>query len=214
MSGRVLPLSLSARDRRTLMLGGVTIVTLLMISRGIPAWIRWERHLRDDATTATAEALASQRAVRTAPQISRLSQTLEQEYQGLAPAFLEGEHTAAAGATLISRVNAAAEGAGVRLGALAVEADSSAEHGITVVRVHGDGASDVAGVARFLATLEGGAPILSIRDLSLEAADPHVPNEQPETIRINFVIEGLANYDADTEHGSDSSSREQRASTQ
>ena len=199
MSGLLMSISLSARDRRTLLVGGGTIAVLLFVSRGLPAWIRWERHLRGDAVTAVAEAEASQQAVATAPQAAHLAHALEQQYLSLAPAFLQGEHAAAAGATLISRVNSVARMAGVQLGALAVETDSSAEQGITVVRVRGDGASDIAGVTRFLTTLEGGLPMLSVRDLSLDATDPRVPQGQPETIRMNFVIEGLANDDLDTD---------------
>lgn len=194
---------LSARDRRTVVVGGATIGALLLVSRGIPTWVRWARHLHNDATTAVAEAVASQQAVRAGPQIARLSRQLEQQDLALAPVFLQGEHTAAAGATLISRVNAVARASGVQIGALAVETDSTAEQGITVVRVRGDGASDVAGVTRFLAAIEGDMPILSIRDVSLEPTDPHVATGQPETIRMNFVVEGLAHYETETEQGTD-----------
>jgi hypothetical protein len=191
------PVTLSARDRRTLIAGASIILSLLLISRGIPAWIRWQERVRVDANATAMEATASQRAVRAAPLLTQTAQQLERRYLALAPAFVTGEQPAAAGATLISAVNAAARTAGVQIGALQVETDTTKGQEVAYVRVRGDGAGDISGITRFLATIEGGVPLLSIRELAITPTDPHITNDKPETMRLNFVIEGLARYERD-----------------
>lgn len=201
----MMTLTLSARDRRTLFVGVSVIGSLILVSRGIPAWLHWQRRIRDDASAAVQEATASQHAVREAPQLARMTQQVEQRYFALAPAFLAGDHPAAAGASLISLVNTAARTAGVQLGALQVESDTTQGTAITSVRVRGDGAGDVAGVAHFLAAVEGSVPLLSVRELTLTPVDPHVTSDKPETMRITFLIEGLTRYSHDDDPSDDDS---------
>jgi hypothetical protein len=187
--------TLSDRDRRTLILGVSTIATLVLVSRGVPAWIRWQRHVRDDATAALWEATASQRAVQMAPALARMVQQLERQYFALAPAFIPGERPATTGAALIATVTADARIAGIQLGALQVETDTTAAQGVVPMRIRGDGNGDIAGVTHFLTALESGVPLLSVRELSLTPVDPHAASHTPETIQATFVIEGLARYD-------------------
>lgn len=193
------PVTLSARDRRTVLAGTSIIAALLIVSRGIPAWVHWQRRIREDASAAEMEAAASERAVRVAPLLTRTAHQVEQRYLALAPAFIPGEQPAAAGAALISTVNAAARTAGVQIGALQVETDSATGQEVTSVRVRGDGTGDIAGIAHFLATIESGVPLLSIRELAMTPTDPHVTSDKPETMRMTFVIAGLAHYNDDTD---------------
>lgn len=198
--------TLSARDRKTLFVGVTIIGSLIFISRGIPAWFRWERRIQDAASATVREATASQRAVHEASQLARIMQQVERRYFALAPAFLTGDHPAAIGAALISMVNIAAHTAGVQLGALQVESDTTTEHVITVVRVRGDGAGDVAGITHFLAAVEGSVPLLSVQELTVTPVDPHVTSDKPETVRITFLVEGLTRYSHDDDDHADESS--------
>jgi Type II secretion system (T2SS), protein M subtype b len=197
--------TLSDKDRTTLIAGACMIATLVLVSRGVPAWIRWQRHVRDDAITASQEATASQRTVQMAPVLARTAQQLERRYFALAPAFLPGERPAVTGAALITTVTAAARMAGMRLGALQVESDTTGRPGVVPVRVRGDGSGDITGITHFLSAIESGVPLLSVRELSLTPIDPHAASDTPETIQVNFVIEGLARSDEndDDGHGSE-----------
>ena len=194
-------MALSSRDRTPLLAGTSIILALIFVSRGIPAWVRWERRVRDDAAVANAEAAASQRAVRSAPVLSQIAQHIERRYLALAPALLTGDDRATAGAALISTVNSAARAAGVQVGALQIEMDTAASAeaaaGIVPIRVRGDGAGDIGGVARFLATIEGNVPLLAVRELTITPTDPHLTNDKPETLRLSFLIEGLEGSDLD-----------------
>jgi hypothetical protein len=167
--------------------------------------MHWQSGLRDAASVTAAEAAESQSEVRNAASAGPMVRQTEQRYFALAPAFLQGDRLTVAGASLVSAVNEAASEAGVQLGALQVDADSSSSRAAAIVGVRGDGSGDVAGVTRFLSIIEGGVPLLSFHELTITAADARGGDAAPETLRIAFVIQGLARYDS---HAGDTGAQE------
>lgn len=174
------------------MSGAATVGLLLAATRGIPAWYHWQRDAWESARAALLEEHESRNVVSSADLFASALAVDDKKLLGLAPALLEGETPAAAGASLTSVVEDAASSNNVRIGALQVNADSSAVDGVAHVSVRGDATGDVAGIAQFLTSLESGAPLLAVRDLSLTQSDPGAPGDRPEAVHVEFLIEGLA----------------------
>lgn len=188
-----MPFAFSARDRQTLAWGGLALALILLVGRGLPAWRAW----RDRARTAAArEAAALARATALVGARRSMTDSLRSRTdrrRALEAELLSGESPARAGAALAALVAGAADSAGLSLGALDVHPDSLPE-ALPCIRVSGSAAGDVAGIARFLALLEGGRPRVSVRALSLEQPDVGAADGQPEALRLEFTVEALARY--------------------
>ena len=135
-----------------------------------------------DATATATEAVASERAIaRLRRNCAQIGATGRAAISRAGASIPRGRTASGGSAALISTVNAAARTAGVQIGALQVEIDTTAagreqKSGIVPMRVRGDGAGDIAGIAHFLATaVESGVRrCLSIRELAITpTADPH-----------------------------------------
>jgi type II secretion system (T2SS) protein M len=184
--------TLTSHDRRVLIAGAAIITALLLATRGVPAWYRWQRDARGHATAALLEAGYARSAASSLGRLTRARDASDKRLLGLVPALLSGDTPAAAGASLASVVGDAASASNVRIGALQVTADSGAIDGVARVSVHGDAAGDVTGIAHFLTSMEGSAPLLSVQSLSLTQSDPAAASDHPEAIRIEFLVVGLA----------------------
>jgi Tfp pilus assembly protein PilO len=184
--------ALTRRDRAALLAGVVVIGGLLGYVRGVPSWRAWEETARGSALELRAE-LASARA--SAGDLAAAIDSLEarrDRFVALAPALLDGDTPAAAGAALASRLAGAAAKSGVRLGAVQVRPDTAARGTFTRVRARVDAVGDVPAVARFVADLESGPELLAIRELSVNQPDAGGPAERPETLRMEITVEGMA----------------------
>lgn len=183
---------LSGRDRRVLLAGAAAIALLLLVGRGIPAWRRWDAGVRASAAELTAEAARAEAAVRALPTLRDSAEARRARLVALAPALLNGETTASAGAALAALVSGAAAKAGVQVGAVLLsQPDSAARTVFTRVRVRSDATGDLPGLLRFLRELEGGPALLSVRDWSVSQPAAGGPAEVPESLRLEFAVEGL-----------------------
>lgn len=185
-------LSLSPRDRRVLLTGIAVIAVLLLVSKGIPAWVRWEREARASAAEMSAEAARAGAQIRAFPAAVDSLEARRERLEALAPALLDGESPAAAGATLASILSGAAAQASVRLGAVQVRPDSAGSRTFVRVSVRGDATGDMGGITRMLRALEEGPELLAVRELSITQPEPGAPPDRPEALRVEFAVEGLA----------------------
>lgn len=185
-------LALSPRDRRVLIAGGAIVAAILVVSRGFPAWRGWLTEQQSSAAEMTAEAakldsaIPLQRALKDSLRSRRTRLTESQE------ALLPGDTPSSSAAALASLVSSAAKDAGVRLGAVQLRADSVGKTRFARVAVQADATGDIRGVTRFLASLEGGTTLLSVRELSVSSPSPGAPDTQAEALRVEIVVEGLA----------------------
>lgn len=190
-----LSLRLSARDRRILTLGAVTVVVLLAGARGIPAWRQWRAATWESAAELSAEVSRAQATATRLPALRAEHAALRGRYLALAPTLLPGRTPASAGAALTGLVSGAGALSGVRLGALQILTDpASGSSGAGVFRrvtVRGDATGDVAGVTRLLAALERGPARLAIRELSIQQPEPAAPPDRAESLRAEFIVQGL-----------------------
>ena len=187
MTGRM-----SDRDRRTLVLGALAVVAMLLFARGLPAWRRWDAGARDGAEARAREAAQVESAVRLLPASLDSLQARRTRYVALGRAVLDGESTAAAGASLASLVSGAAARAGVQMGSVQVRPDTAGAGTFMRISVRADATGDLPAITRMLETLEGGRTLLALRDVSITQSVPGGPAEQAETLRLELTVEGLA----------------------
>lgn len=183
---------MSGRDRRTLGIGAAVILVLVLFSRGLPAWRRWDADTRASAAEMAAEAARAESTVRLLPASLDSLQARRARYVELGRGVLDGESTAAAGASLASLVSGAAARAGVQIGSVQVRPDSAGAGTFMRIAVLADGTGDLPAITRMLQILEGGRELLAVRELSITQPNPGGPAEQPEALRMDIRVEGLA----------------------
>ena len=186
--------TLSARDRRTLLVGGAFIASLVVLAKGVPAWRQWVAESRGGALEQARAAADAEMLVARARAMRDSLATRNARYIALAPALVAGNTPAEASATLASLVSSAASTAGVKLGAvqLRAPADTGARRAFVRVSVHADVVGDIHGVTTLLATLERGPARLRVRELTVTQPDAAAPGDRVEALRADLTVEGLA----------------------
>lgn len=193
----MIQLGVGSRDRKTAIVGTIVVLSLLLVGRGLPAWHRWRINAKESTESVLAEASEVAGSVERAREVDAANRRAELLRIELAPAFVNGSTQATAAANLASLVADAATANGVRMGSLQGSADSAMSRSGNVVhlRVRGEGTANVTAVTQFLATLEGGLPLIAVRELSITQGDPRAPPDRPESLRVGFVIEALVHLD-------------------
>ena len=184
-------LGLSERDRRTLTIGLMTVMSLVTLSRGIPALRVWEAG-RLAAAGASSEQLS---VVRQAERDhSRIRDSLRARQRRLAEldsSLLTGPSPSTILAVLASSVEALAEENGFKVGSVRLRADSLAMDGLALVEARVAGVTDVAGLAGFLRAVESGKTVLVVRDLSVSQPEPAASDAKPEALRVDMLIASI-----------------------
>jgi hypothetical protein len=184
--------TLSRRERRVV-LGGVSILAVAVLGlRGIPAWRTWMTDTRAVADISIAELARTRAGIAAMPALRDSLIARNERYLALAPSILTGTSSGAVGASLASVVSGAAAGAGLELGALSIRPDTTRTAAFSLPSVRGDARGDITGLTRFLVALERGPTILVIRQLAITQPEPGAGSDRPETLRIEFTVEGLA----------------------
>lgn len=187
---------LPARDRRALVIGAATVLLLVLGGKGVPAWLRWTGGARAEASALIAEAVRARESVRNTGTVRDSLAARRPRYEELAPAILEGETATGAAGSLAEQLSNAAAEANVQLGSVQLRADTTSQAAFTRVAVRADFTGDIIGVAAMLYVLEGGAELLSIRELSITQPEPAAGDDRPEMLRVSLVIEGLVRREA------------------
>lgn len=182
---------MSARDRRALIVGVVSIGSLITISRGLPAWRAWRQAAHEEAVRSATDLSRARSLLSVSGAIGDSLASRNDRFLALAPALLGGESPAAGGATLAGIVSGAAATAGVRLGAVQIHPDTTSSETFTRISVRADATGDIAGVTKMLATLERGPTLLAVRSLSIDQSEPAATSDRMESLRVSIVVEGL-----------------------
>jgi hypothetical protein len=185
---------MSPRDRRMLIIGGTVIASLIVLSKGVPAWRDWVADARSGAAEQVRAASEADGLVAHAKAMRDTLAARNARYVALAPALVAGHTPAEASATLASLVSGAASASGVKLGAVQLRpvADTGARRAFVRVSVHADVVGDIRGVTTMLASLERGPARLRVRDLTVTQPDPASPGDRVEVLKTDFTVEGLA----------------------
>jgi len=194
VSGRVV----ISRDGKTAIAGAAVVLFLLVAGRGAPAWYRWRSDARESNQAALSELAQASSSIGRADTIRAANRSSQLARVMAAPAFVNGSAPATAAASLASVVVRIAATSGLRISSLLTSSDSVRlqNGGIARVRVRVDGSGDVTAVTRFLSDLEGGLPIVAVRELNLVQEEPAAAAGGPESLRVGVVVEALARVDA------------------
>jgi len=185
-------ISLSERDRRALLAGGIVLGALVLLGRGLP-W--WRARVSDAEVRASAATSELTMARTTADSRGVLHDSLDARYArylALAPHLVPGTTAAAAQAAMAGLITSAARRSDVAIGTIQLGVDTSARNAFAHVTVSGDATGDVRGIATFLAAVERGPVALVVRRLALLQADPAAPRDHAEALHVDFTIAGLA----------------------
>jgi hypothetical protein len=185
---------LSSRDRRTLMIGGAVIATLIVLTRGVPLWRAWVSEARAGAEEQARAATDADALVAGARAMRDTLTARNARYVALAPALIAGNTPAEASATLASLLSSAASVAGVKLGAVQLRPviDTGAQRTFVRIGVHADVVGDIRGITTLLASLEHGPARLRVRDVTITQPDAASPDDRVEALRADLTVEGLA----------------------
>lgn len=183
---------ISDRDRRTLAAGALVIVLLVLLGRGLPAWRRWDADIRASAAEMAAEAARAEQAVRLLPAGLDSLEARRARLVAVGRGALGGGSTAASAAALASLVSGSAARAGVQIGSVQVRPDTASAGTFMRIAVRADGTGDLPAITRMLVLLEGAPELLAVRELSITQPNPGGPAEQPEALRVEVSVEGLA----------------------
>jgi len=188
----VTPLSMmSARERRVV-LGGLIVGAAVLGARIVPAWRGWLADTRSAAIVSNAELARARSGIAGMPLLRDSLVARNGRYLALAPGILTGTSSGAVGATLASIVSGAAAGAGLEVGAISIRLDTVKTSVFSRPSVRGDARGDIAGLTRFLVALERGPTVLVIQQLAVTQPEPGAADDRPESLRIDFTIEGIA----------------------
>jgi hypothetical protein len=174
-----------------LLVGAVTVFTMVALSRGLPAWSSWQRRVREDARVSRTEAARAQALLGIGRAVEDSLAVRDERFVALAPKLLGGESPAAAGATLAGLVSGAAASSGVRVGAVQIRPDTTSTGAFTRVSVRADATGDIRGVTKLLSTLERGPALLAIRSFSIDQPEPAASSDRMEALRVTLEVEGL-----------------------
>ena len=185
-------LRVTDRDRRVLVLGGVFMVLIAAVGRGLPSVHRRSTERRRVATETT-ELLAHREWL--AHNARGLDRELARVRHGLAAydsALVEGETPSTASARLAQIVSDAVADTDARLASIRMSADSAPKVGeLTQVVAYASVSGDLASLAMVLQSLEEGPQLLAVSELSIASTQAAVPRTQPERLQAELVVQGL-----------------------
>jgi hypothetical protein len=185
-------LTLSRRDRRVLALGAGAVSLLLLFAKGLPAWRRWDAAERASAAELVGDEAAARAEVRGLAATVDSAEARRARVARLAPALLDGESPASAGATLAAILTGAAARSGVRLGSVQVTPDTASASTFTRVAVRADATGDLQGITEMLQYLESTPELLAVRELAITQPDAGGANDRPESLQMEITVLGLA----------------------
>jgi hypothetical protein len=175
------------REKRTVIIGGGFVLAMLLLFKALPAFNKWRADVRATAESVAAERALAERAVSLRADYDDSLKVVTDRYMAMHTAVMEDE----SGADLAAILADAADGAGMRLGAVQITADTTVKNGLIFVSVRADITGDVRGVTTLLQTLESGTPIVRIDKLAISNTDPASPRERPENLRAEITVSGI-----------------------
>jgi len=181
---------MTPRDRRALIVGGVAVVAALILLRAAPWTVRQVLALRARATDMAVTLARARKVIEEVPAVRDSLAPALSAIVALGPKVLDGRSRADAEAALADLVTFTAQRQRLRI----VRLDPVADTGDRVfgrVAVHAELEGDVAGLTRFLQSVETGEPVLTVPALTVQALEPDARPGVPERLRIEAVVSGL-----------------------
>jgi hypothetical protein len=189
--------TLSARERRTVSIGGAIVVVSLGFLYGVRPYRTALEEARDQLATERATLTRERAAVASAKQNPQLHQVADSAMRAMRPRLFEGKDDVMASAELASYLGDVARRARVWLQDAGTRPAAPTADGVRRLRVEVRGESDILGVLMFLQALERGEKLVRIDRLDISRS-PRAREEEIETLSIAATISGFAVTDTTT----------------
>jgi hypothetical protein len=183
---------LSARDRRTLLVGVVSIGAIATVGKGMPAARRWQAAQLTRARVALGQEATAKAGAGSLGAVRDSASARARRLERLRSTLVRGSSPTAAAAALASLVERIAADHEVDVATVTLGPDSAARSNLAHVSVRVTAESDVRGLVDFLSAVESDRALLAVRELSLAPADPLAPTSRAETLRFEAVVESIA----------------------
>src|SRR4051794_23293856 len=116
--------ALSPRDRRTLLVGGAIIGSIVLVARVLPVWREWDERTRAEAISTKAELSALQHDLARFRELSDSTRARTAQASSMRARMIEGDTVTAAGAALATHVTDVADDLGVKVNSIQIRPDS------------------------------------------------------------------------------------------
>jgi len=188
---RMPALTVTQRDRRTLISGAAGIALLVLVGRGLPALRRYEHDQRAAAAEAQDRLARIRASMKQHATNARVLAEARRRLVSYDSALLVGRDPTAVQAQLSALITEAGDGAEAQLGGVQLQADSTATTMLSHASARTTVTGDLEAIGWFMESLEAGPPLVAIREVSItQAAQPSMP-QQHETLRAELVVESL-----------------------
>lgn len=182
-------LTLSERDRRTIALGAMCILLMILVAKVLPAERRWDTRVEMRAALVEREVADARslvgRETTTRNAVAMRTRALRMLEAGL----LRAETKSGGETSLAALVSTAAATAGIKVDALSLDSDAGDHGRLRTASVTGGATGDIQGLAMFLGVLESTRARLAVRALSVTQPDPASPETRAETLRLEFTVQ-------------------------
>lgn len=178
----------SPRERRTIAIGLILLLVAAVI-RSAPHALREIGLLRANATLATETLARSKTILAESPSARESLAVRAHAIVELAPKLLAGASPAEASAELAGLVSGAASLRHVRIIQQETHPDSSASM-FTRISMRLSAEGDAVGITEWVADLEEGTRLLTVRSLAISAPEPAASAAQPERLHADLVVDG------------------------
>lgn len=183
---------LSSRDRSVLLIGGMIVVSFLVIGRGLP-WLHARiQERRQAALVATQQATQTEWQVRNAAPTRRALNQVRRELAAYDSALVNGVTPSAASASLAALVSEAASIGDAQIGSIQLAADTVPSRDVlSHVTARLSASGDLMSIALMLQGLEQGPQLLAVRELNMVRSPSGSTRGQPESLQVELLVEGL-----------------------
>jgi type II secretion system (T2SS) protein M len=183
---------ISHRDRRTLIVGALSMGSIVAAGRGLPALRAWESSRTTAATEARDQLALAETGAGRLREVRDSATARWRRLNALRSPLLSGATPEAAASTLASLLEKLADEEGVDVETVMLRPDSVVRFDLVRVAVRLTAESDVEGLLGFLFAVETQTEPLAIRELSVTQPEPAALPSKPEALRFEVVVQTLA----------------------
>jgi type II secretory pathway component PulM len=191
----LIPRSLSERDRRAFVIGGLITAAALFFVFGVKPYVRALRETRDELAEQTA-LLARERSLlgssaKFANSLEQAQTTLDQQNAVL----FDGPDEVSATSDLSDKISEAAARSNVLVQQLETRKAEELPNGLAALSIDIRAEGDFEGVLHFLNALERSDKLIRVSAISLTRSDRSAgnPDQQGEVLAVNGTITGYGN---------------------
>jgi hypothetical protein len=184
--------SISPRDRRTLIFGGALLSLLIGVFRGLPAWRHWSGQRAEARVELRRRLVFARNARRVLPALRDSVTARRMRLAALNEHVIAASTPSTAAAILGALIERISDAAGVKVNALELRPDTMARRTSMPITLRLNGEGDVASLGKFLTTVDEHDQPMTVRELSVSQSDPVPSGGRPELLRFEVVIESVA----------------------